>query len=793
MPLPLSGLALADNLKPVFAQKTKTFDEKTISAATKEALALKLAGEESDGWRVLRTNQKSIRLAKSKQTDRQLEDDVWCLFYRMGFKELNVDRQFSIAAGAKTPPRQLDVFAKDDDAVFIVECTHSKEIGPTSVKALIDKIGGIRDEVIKAVHAHYGKTPKLKVKFAIASRNIEWRAADKARAATSGIPVITESDLTYFNRLTDFLRTAARYQFLARYFKGEKVEGLRTKVPATKGWMGGQAFYNFVISPHDLLKIAYISHKAKTSNDDLETYQRMVKPSRLKAIGSYIDDGGKFPTNIVVNFKMAGHLNFDLKENFDETATGVLTLPGQYGSAWVIDGQHRLYGYSHASRPEDADKSVIPVLAYENLPIREEIQLFVDVNTKQVKVSRNLVNEILSSLNINDEDPTKRLDALCARVALRLDEYPTSPIRDRILTVSQDKSNFRCLTLTSLADGISENGLLGTILKSKGGIGAFAPGPLGDPSSDPTLIMEKAVSTLSRYLSIFAVKLEPNWQSGDAKGGYLCTNNGIRTLLRLFRKIISFVENKEGVKALIMAPEDIVRYVDPYVAHVVKFFGGADANQVSAFRGRGSSLLSVSQNCLQMMSIIHECDASFNIPEVVAYMSSRDMEGTKQAKDMIDDINKMIFDDVLASLRGKYGTVQEAWWVKGVPKAVKNSCDQRYNESQGEHERWQYLTLANYPEIIMHSDNWEMFRDYYNFYGKGKKGDLIRWIGRVNKARTVTHHAEKGPLSKEDVEYVRLVHQLVRTHIGGREKVIANRRGPLDRQEQEPSPAATDG
>jgi hypothetical protein len=48
-----------------------------------------------------------------------------------------------------------------------------------------------------------------------------------------------------------------------------------------------------------------------------------------------------------------------------------------------------------------------------------KIELFVDINTKQVKVSRNLVNEIVSSLNVDDPDPKKRMDATCARVALR--------------------------------------------------------------------------------------------------------------------------------------------------------------------------------------------------------------------------------------------------------------------------------------------------------------------------------------------------------------------------------------
>jgi DNA sulfur modification protein DndB len=419
---PLTGLASEADLKAVSALRSKTVDEKTVSASSKEALALKIAGEQADGWRVSRQNKRSVRLEKDKPVDRQLEDDVWSLLYGMGFKELNGDRQFAIQAGDKTVPRQLDVFAKDDETVFIVECTHSKEGGPKSLKTLLDKFGAIREEVVKAVHAHYGREPRLKIKLAIATRNVDWRAADRARAETAGIAVITEDDLAYFEKLTGLLKTAARYQFLGRYLSGEKVEGLRSRLPATKGRAGGRIFYNFLISPHDLLRIVYISHKSKTSNDDFETYQRMVKTARLKAIGRYVDGGGKFPTNIVINFKLDGPLQFEQKENFGDSATGILSLPGQYGAAWVIDGQHRLYGYAHANRSEEHDRSVVTVLAYENLPIRDEIKLFVDISTEQVKVSRNLVNEILSSLDIDDADPKKRLDALYARIALRLDE-----------------------------------------------------------------------------------------------------------------------------------------------------------------------------------------------------------------------------------------------------------------------------------------------------------------------------------------------------------------------------------
>jgi DNA sulfur modification protein DndB len=786
----LSGLGSGEDLKPIFNERSKPFDEKSVSAATADALDLKIEAEVADGWALAKRSKRTARLQKPKPVDRQLEDDVWSLLHRMGFKELNEDRQFKIVVQPNAPARQIDVFAKDDETVFIVECTHSQEAGAKSLKALIDKINGMREDVIKAVHSHYGKGPKLKVKFAIATRNIEWRKADKIRAAESRIPIITEDDLRYFEKLTDLLKHAARFQFLGRYFRGEKVEGLRVRVPATRGRAGNRTFYNFLMSPHELLRIAYISHRSTTTNDDLETYQRMVKPARLKAIGKFIDEGGKFPTNVVVNFKAEGSLNFDVDGTFGDTNTGSLHLPGLYGSAWIIDGQHRLYGYAHAERPAEEDHTVVPVLAYENLPIREEIELFIDINTQQVKVSRNLVNEIFSSLNITDEDPRKRLEALCARTALRLDAYPSSPIRNRILTVSQDKDNFRCLTLTSLADGISENSLLGSLFRVSKEQTTILPGSLSDLSNEPQATMDKAVAALSQYLRLFSDKLETHWQLGDAKGGYLCTNLGLRALLQLFRRLVMFVEASQHVRANTLSAEDLVQRLEPYVAKLVDYFLLASTNDINSFRSRGSSLVSVDRNCMQMMSIIHEAMPTFTTPEIAVYMESRDSEGTKQAKDMVDEINRIIFDDVLAELREKYGTVKDAWWLQGVPKSVRNECDRNYNEGDGKHDRWQYLYLINYVEILLNGENWDLFKDRYNFYGKGKKADLIRWIVRLNKARQITHHAEKGPLSKEEVQFVRDVYQLVKTHIEGGESVIPNRRYLYDPGETPPPEVA---
>jgi DGQHR domain-containing protein len=525
---------------------------------------------------------------------------------------------------------------------------------------------------------------------------VECRAADRKRAEEAKIAVLTENDIAYFDELTDLLREGTRYQFLGRYLKGEKVQGLRIEVPATKGSMGGTTFYNFLISPLDLLKIGYISHKASSSVNDFETYQRMIKPSRLKKIAKYIDEGGKFPTNIVINFKSRSGLEFQPIKTFEDATFGRLVLPGQYAAAWVIDGQHRLYSFSYIKKAR-AKTPVLPVLAYQNLPVAEEMKLFVDINCEQVRVSRGLLNEIYASLHHDSDDPSERLEAQYARIALKLDEMASSPIRDRVITVSKEKDHYRCLTLTSLADGINENKFLGAA-SGKG----VTPGPLTDISGDLDLTNEKAADVFSGYFRLIANGVPDHWKLGDAKGGFLCTNNGLRALLRLLRELVTFIEQKEGCQALHLDAQTIVTKISPYVTPLVSFFKSADASEIQAYRSR-QALDGVKRNCLGFMGIIGEGIPDFSTAELKEYLATRDKEGTNVARRMIDDINNILYEDVLSRLKNQFGTNKDAWWWQGIPQTVREKCDTQMNRDNGEKDRWQYLSLADYPGIVNHN------------------------------------------------------------------------------------------
>jgi len=79
----------------------------------------------TDGWAISKKLKRQVRLAKEKSLDRQFEDRVWRLFYRMGYDDLNKGHEFTIkykAADKSLREKQVDIFAKDAETVIVGEC-----------------------------------------------------------------------------------------------------------------------------------------------------------------------------------------------------------------------------------------------------------------------------------------------------------------------------------------------------------------------------------------------------------------------------------------------------------------------------------------------------------------------------------------------------------------------------------------------------------------------------------------------------------------------------------------------
>lgn len=290
-------------LNPLIKEKldrAAAYKKKNDLFALKSIHPADLPSYESQGWEVQRKLKTLVIIKKLKPHERLLEDQTWCLFYRMGYPELN-DDQFKIkfkrydgASGEK----QIDVFAKDDETVIVIECKSKEFRGRRTLQKDLGETDSLQKPLANAIREHYGSEFKPKIIWIYVTKNIIWSEPDLERAAASNIRVITENEMHYFDAFIRHMGPAGRFQFLAEFLENQDIPELsNVKVPAIRGKLGGEQFYSFVTTPRHLLKIAFVNHQALNHPDKRPAYQRMIAPKRILEIESFIKKGGYFPTN----------------------------------------------------------------------------------------------------------------------------------------------------------------------------------------------------------------------------------------------------------------------------------------------------------------------------------------------------------------------------------------------------------------------------------------------------------------------------------------------------------------
>jgi len=333
---------------------------------------------EAEGWTATGRQLKDGRLIfeKSKSHDEIIENRVWAVLYQLGYDELNIGRAFKIqlteTKSGKEVSKQVDVFAKDNDTVVIVECKSSATKSQRNLQKDIMEFAALQKSYVKSVSATYGREAKLKFIWLIVTRNIILSPSDLKRAVHENIQIIGDRDLRYYEEIAKNIGRAAKYQFLAEFLEGSKVKNLEDHmVPAIRSKIGGHQAYYFLAPPERLLPIAFVNHRSLRDPAGNPTYQRLVKKARLTQIGSFLDGGGFFPNSILINFKK--RVRFDIRHSYEDRQIhyGDLYLPDAYKTAWIIDGQHRLYGFTEIEG--NKKPNVIAVVAFENISRNEVV------------------------------------------------------------------------------------------------------------------------------------------------------------------------------------------------------------------------------------------------------------------------------------------------------------------------------------------------------------------------------------------------------------------------------------
>jgi len=126
--------------------------------------------------------------------------------------------------------------------------------------------------------------------------------------------------------------------------------------------------------------------------DPIIGFQRDLDEKRASEIAHYIDnDVGTIPSSIVLSAQEKAELKIVGRGK-------TLEFTNTPGAFLIIDGQHRVFGFSKAQT-----SLRVPVVIYNGLSRKEETRLFIDINTKQRPVPPQLLLDIKQLAQIESE------------------------------------------------------------------------------------------------------------------------------------------------------------------------------------------------------------------------------------------------------------------------------------------------------------------------------------------------------------------------------------------------------
>ena len=430
---------------------------------------------------------------------------------------------------------QIDVCGGWENALLVLECKTKRKLGKKNLRSAISEFRGKIPLLERGFKSH----PKYKkytfFKYIVVTKNIQVRKVDYDFAnQRPSIYIWNDDFLKYYSDLYKYIKPYAKYDLLGE-MRIRPIQKQPVIVPAFQIKFGNVNVYNFVINPKDLLEVAFVARREVGKE---RYYQRIIQKERLLKITNYIEEGGKFPNNIIISFQKDLDVKFhNIKgPNYSSTdwpyfgiSYGILEFPKDYRSCWIIDGQHRLYSFINVKENFYFN---MPVTAFEHLEIEEQCKFFLDINKNQKPVNPDLIWDLNG-----DMIPSKR-DGIISNIAKSLNKkddkgplfykiyYPSTGIRSKL-----DKIKISAICIAIKKRKIVDEFTLQNIKN-----------PLYD--KDYSNCVKKIALSLSNYFNILKINFPINWSLTSK--GFILTNGGISVMIGLFEKILSRIMQKNN-------------------------------------------------------------------------------------------------------------------------------------------------------------------------------------------------------------------------------------------------------
>ena len=196
---------------------------------------------------------------------------------------------------------------------------------------------------------------------------------------------------------------------------------MKKQYNAIKCIQNGRSFFIAKIDSNTLKQICFITRR---SEDPEAGFQRLLNVNRAKSIAKYLDtENMSIPSPIILSSQENANFSFkesDLKIDFELVPSSFL----------VIDGQHRLFGLKISEKNYE-----FPVVIYTGLSRKEEVNLFIDINTTQKGVPTALlldIKELAGRQTTTEELQREIFDRLSKDSVLAGNLLPASSANNKI-------------------------------------------------------------------------------------------------------------------------------------------------------------------------------------------------------------------------------------------------------------------------------------------------------------------------------------------------------------------------
>ena len=668
--------------------------------------------------------------------------------------------------------KQIDIFAVNDESILIIECKSSKKLSKPkfSLKTEFEGLNQRLDGFSKTLEQMFAGKRKIKYIFATRNLKIDPEGVDIERLESTRSFFYDDMTFDYVNDLVKNYKKAAHYQFQALLFRGEDINKDMVSVPAIQGKMGGKPYYAFSLEPHILLKLGFILHRTRANTSELPTYQRLLAPSRLRGISKFINDGGYFPNSIILNFINKNKRKSVLfepagKSTDSNSRHGVLKIPNAYAIAYIIDGQHRLYGYAGSDYKET---NTIPVVAFHGLEPSEQLKIFMDINQNQKAVSASLRMTLEKDVCWMDPMLEKRMGALRSSIVQELGNSLSSPLYKKI-TIGEDKG---ILTFAPIYHALSSSGILpkakGNQFKTLGVNTSLYDVNNQNHDREMNKTQKSVVKFISHCYEFVADNYPKELEENNTS--MIMVNRGTEAFIGVIGSLNTFVTNNRIIDVN-TKPEERFKAIEKYLKSLLDTIKELSEDEKTTLRTQYGS--GAKNHWLRnFQNFVHNMHNDYLPLELIDWLERRDEDLQDEGRKLVNAIEAHIKSTILDTLKDVF---QDDWDVE--IGSIKKECLSRATDEEEKHyketgfrkeSKWtEQFHITDYKKIIERHwgakpENLPPFPEIFSIdvgSGFNSKAEKLKWISLFGSHRNNVAHSgtkEKG-LSKSDVGFLQTV------------------------------------